>query len=237
MATSFPPIDVASPHALAIDLEGVTDEATEPRRPLDKPVLERVLGALADTRDRIESTNPDILEFVNAFTKVLVLQRDDAAPTLFSTGSSAQYVGRSVFGNPHLESVDAALLAEGLVHEAIHSLLYMGERIEPWVTTPELYGPEHRTRSGWTGNPLPLRSYLQAAFVWYGLSQFWCQALSAGTFPADRIRGRIEQSVRGFLRGSVLDQIQPYRYGIAPEVCSAIESMESDIVDAVGAAC
>jgi len=231
----FSPIDVASPHALAIDLEGVDDKAEAPRRPLASSEVQTILDRLSETRDRMGDTNQELLDFVVTFTKVLVLQRDAEAPKMFSTGSSAQYVGRSVFGNPHLDTVDLALLAEGLVHEAIHSLLYMSERLEPWVTTPDLYGPEQRTRSNWTGHALPLRSYLQAAFVWYGLAQFWCQALSAGAFPADRARARITQSVRGFLNGDVLAQIEPYRHGIVPAVLETIGGLEANILEAVDA--
>lgn len=232
---NFAPIDVASPHALSIDLEGAVDTTADPRQPLSISDVSTVLARLVDVQERLATTNQELLDFVATFTKVLVLQCDHQAPKLFSTGSSAQYVGRSVFGNPHLEIVDAALLAEGLVHEAIHSLLYMSERLEPWVTSAELYGPEQRTKSVWTGNPLPLRSYLQACFVWYGLAQFWCQALSATAFPADRARARVIQSVRGFLNGEMLGQIESYRSGIAPEVLETIEVLESNIVEAANA--
>jgi len=231
---NFAPIDFASPHALAIDLEGAVDVTTAPRPPLAHPEIEAVLSQLIDARERLAATGAGLLSFVVTFTKVLVLQRDAEAPTMFSTGSSAQYVGRSVFGNPHLAVVDNVLLADGLVHEAIHSLLYMSERLEPWVTAPELYGPEPRTRSGWSGHPLPLRSYLQACFVWYGLAQFWGLALGAGTFPADRARKRLEQSVRGFLDDQYLAQIEPYRDGIVPKVLEVIDRLRADVAEAAG---
>jgi HEXXH motif-containing protein len=231
----FVPIDLGSPHALAIDLDGVTDEVAEARVPLSGPERDRILHVLGDVRDALASGMPDVLEFVVAFTKVLVLQPDPEAPTAFSTGSSAQYVGRSVFGNPHLGSVDAALLVEGLVHEATHSYMYMGERLEPWVTDAELYGPEQRTRSPWTGHPLPLRAYLQACFVWYGLVHFWGRAVGLGLFGPERARERLIQAARGFLRGDVLAQVEPYRGGIVPELLETIERVEAEVVAAVEA--
>jgi HEXXH motif-containing protein len=233
--SAFPPMDAGSPHALAIDLEGLTDEVRDARAPYDSGQVGRLLRELAGVRDALAANLPDVLEFVTTFTKVLVLQPDPDAPSAFSTGSSAQYVGRSVFGNPHLVSVDAALLAEGLVHEAIHSYLYMSERLEPWVTDPELYGPEHRTRSPWTGHPLPLRSYLQACFVWYGLLNLWARAVSGGAFAAGRCRDRLTQAARGFLTGGVLDQIEPFRAGITPELFEVIGQIEDEVVTAAKA--
>jgi HEXXH motif-containing protein len=175
---------------------------------------------------------PGVLEFVNAYTKVLVLQPHAEEPTLFSTGSSAQFVGRSVFGNPQLPQVDECLLAEGLVHEATHSLLYMNERLEPWISDPDLYGPDVQARSLWTGASLPLRSYLQACYVWYGLVQFWSQCLSAGAFSKERVRERLIQAAIGFLGEPILGQLAPYRNGISEALWQGIESMQTDVVEA-----
>lgn len=229
----MPPLDFFSPHALSIDIEGEIDEVDTPRSPYRPAQANDILVLLKDVRERLVATNLRIAEFVELFTKSLVLQPDSQAPELFSTGSSAQYVGRSVFGNPHLPKVDAALLAEGLVHEAIHSLLYMGERLEPWVNSEEIYGPELRTRSEWTGNPLPLRSYLQACFVWYGLAMFWAQAFSAEIFDGERARSRLEQALSGFLKGHVLDQVRPYSEHINSEVLDAIDALQARVRNAL----
>ncbi|WP_158298686.1 aKG-HExxH-type peptide beta-hydroxylase [Sphingomonas psychrotolerans] len=229
----LPPLDFFSPHALAIDIDGEIDEVDVPRSPYPSAETRQILSLLSDVRERLVTTNPRIAGFVEAFTKSLVLQQDPQAPDLFSTGSSAQYVGRSVMGNPHLSKVDSALLAEGLVHEAIHSLLYMSERLEPWVNNEEVYGPELRTRSEWTGNPLPLRSYLQACFVWYGLAMFWAQAFARGTFEAERARARLEQALRGFLKGHVLDQVRPFAEHINSEVLDTIDTLQGRVRDAL----
>src|SRR4051794_18262247 len=70
----FPPMDVASPHALAIDLEGVDDQTHAPRQPLTFSEVHPVLDRLAETRDRIAATNLELMAFCAIFTKVLVLQ-------------------------------------------------------------------------------------------------------------------------------------------------------------------
>lgn len=229
----LPALDFFSPHALAIDIEGQIDEVNVPRLPYSPAETRHILSLLSEVRESLAATNAGIAGFVEAFTKSLVLQRDPQAPELFSTGSSAQYVGRSVIGNPHLAKVDSALLAEGLVHESIHSLLYMSERLEPWVNDEEVYGSELRTRSEWTGNPLPLRSYLQACFVWYGLAMFWAQAFALGTFEAERARERLELALRGFLKGHVLDQVRPFSQHINPEVLDTIDTLHARVRDAL----
>jgi hypothetical protein len=90
-------------------------------------------------------------EFVTTFTKVLVLIRNETAR--FSSGSETRYIGRSVLGNPHSAGIDHLDIAEALVHEAIHALLYMEERPRAWVPAA-LYAPVPRVVSPWTGrNP------------------------------------------------------------------------------------
>jgi hypothetical protein len=104
------------------------------------------------------------------------------------------------------------------------------------VATDELYGPDARARSLWTGTPLPLRSYLQACFVWYGLLHFWAAAVKAGTFDPRRVRSRIEQATIGFLRAPVLDQVAPYREGIAEVLLDTVDELQERVVATFGAA-
>jgi hypothetical protein len=222
-------VDFDSPYALHVDLDGMLEVSPVPREPLSHDEKDVTLTRLRVAKDGIEQTNPIILDVVNIFTKALVVQRDSVAPRLFSSGSSAQYVGRSVLANAHIETVSEIEVAEGLVHEAIHSLLYMQEQQRDWVTSDELYGPQQRTVSLWTGNPLPLRSYLQACFVWYGLLCFWTQALPSGAFDAARVKERIMQAARGFLGVPVLAQVAPYRSQIAPDVVGAIELIQDHV--------
>jgi hypothetical protein len=173
----------------------------------------------------IEATRPVLREFVVWFNRVVVCLKDPMSPTSSSSGSTGQYVGRTFITNPHLPGVDDVFLAEGLVHEGIHGLLYMQERQRAWVTD-ELYMGSVSVVSPWSGNPLQLRPYLQACFVWYGLLHFWCLALEAGSFPAGRTRERIGQAVTGFLRGSLTAPLQPYLEEISPDLLAAVEVMQ-----------
>jgi hypothetical protein len=228
------PIDFESPYALGLDVEGNPDAIRRLRPALCGTEQQRVLERLAHARDGIKDADPGILEFVVTFTKALVAIQDADTPEGFSSGSSGQYVGRSYLANPHLHTVDEVILADALVHEAIHSLLYMQEQNKPWVYDLNLYGPTVRTKSPWSGNPLPLRPYMQAAFVWYGLLQFWTRAMTSRAFPSHRVSEQIVRAANGFLASPLLDQVAPYAKGVAPDVLAAIQQMQQQVVDTFG---
>jgi hypothetical protein len=116
------------------------------------------------------------------------------------------------------------------VHEGIHSLLYMQERIRDWGQAPELSDSIPRVISPWTGNRLSLASFLHACFVWYGLAHFWALASTRPAFDSRRIMQRLSQAACGFLRGPLVTRIEPFLPGIGSEVIDAIRGMQSRIV-------
>jgi len=230
----LPPLDFDSPYATDLDLSGRAATTLVPRDRLDSEEKKLALERLRSAADGIRRISPQVHQFVRSFTKVLILQRDPEAPSMFASGSSGQFVGRSVLSNPQLPSVDDVDVAEGLVHEAIHSLLYMQEQQKRWVD-PAFYGAEKRTHSPWTGNHLPLRPYLQACFVWYGLVHFWAMALAEGIFPPGRVRERLVQSMSGFLDDSFEEPLVTYGDKIADELLAAINRIWTNIRDSVEA--
>jgi hypothetical protein len=228
----LPPLDFDSPYATDLDFSGRAATTLVPRDRLDVEEQRLVLERLRSAVEGIRRVSTDVDEFVRAFTKTLILQRDPEAPGMFASGSSGQFIGRSVLSNPQLPKVDDVEVAEGLVHEAIHALLYMQEQHKRWVS-PALYGAEKRTVSPWTGNQLPLRPYLQACFVWYGLLHFWAMALAKGVFPPARVRERIIQSTAGFLDDSFEAPLIAYRDEIADDLLDAISRMREMIRNSV----
>lgn len=222
-------LDFGSPNTLQVDFGGQGNRPGEYREGFGSAeralIIDRIEAACAGIR-RIRI---GILEFVNTFNKVLICQRDPAAPKLFSSGSTGQYVGRSFVTNPHLDSVDEVELAEALVHEGIHALLYMQERCKAWIHDPDADRPVPLVDSPWSGTRLSVRSYLQACFVWYGLTHFWAKALTCSVFDAARARQRLSVAVFGFLGESVVDRLQPYRMGISVDLMDAIVEMQSSI--------
>jgi hypothetical protein len=227
------PLDFGSPHAQAAAVEEMElDGARGNFEPFSSDEIASVCDRIEEAAQAIKTTRPDLMAFVNTFTRVLVCLKDSVAPDSFASGSTGQFIGRSFLANPHHASADAATVAEGIIHESIHGLLYMQERAKAWVSK-DLYRLPPIIVSPWTQTPLRLRPYLQAAFVWYGLLHFWTLALRAETFAPERIRTRIAIASRGFLRGRLDDPLQQFRKGIAEDLFWALETMQEHVVQSV----
>jgi hypothetical protein len=227
-------LDAASPLARTVDISG-----NLPRRLSDGPVYDAnslmAVIAKAEVANRlIRNVVPNAWTVVANFTKLLHFLPDYDAPSQFSSGSSGQFVGRTVIANAHLEKITAIELSEALVHEAIHAVLYMAEQQRPWVLDPDLYAGPARIASPWTHNPLPLRPYLQACFVWYGLACYLTGLLQAEGTNDILIKQRLEIALSGFRRLDLLANIAPFLNDLSDEVKSAIDVLQSRIRAWVG---
>jgi hypothetical protein len=170
---------------------------------------------------------PAILAFVERFTASVVLQATDNADALGSW-SSDEYVGRTVLMNAHRPGATTGLLAEMLVHEAIHSCVYMVELEEPLLKDRALVRSSARIPSPWSGNSLTVNSFVSACFVWFGLTQLWTTIQSSGGFwPDGPSRRHVAQ--RGFDGPSLMVLLAPYVDGISPEALVAIEAMQAAV--------
>jgi HEXXH motif-containing protein len=223
------PFDTLSCHAAAVDLGGPS--ATAPRRPFTPVERDAVVAKLNAALSGIAKAGPVFRDFVRQFNIVLIAQIDRDDQNLFTSGSTGQYIGRSFITNPQKPSVRPIDLAEALVHEGIHSLLYMQERRVAWVHKQDLYDPLHaRVTSPWTGSVLGVRPFLQACFVWYGLLHFWASALHNNAFNSRQVQGRMGIAVRGFLAGPLDRLLGDCRADIDPVVLTAIGTMQDRIV-------
>jgi HEXXH motif-containing protein len=185
-----------------------------------------VIDQLGQAQRGIAVVSGGIGAFTTQFIKVLVLQQD-GEPS-YSAYSTQQYPGRAVMRNPQL--VDVALIAESIVHEAIHSLLYMLIQSYPWGIEDSSFEDGPKVTSPWTGRILPLSTFLHACFVWYGLLHFWSRALTTAAFPALRIRGRLSRAALGFLGPSLLTLVDPRDLVlVSAPIRAAIQSMQDRV--------
>ncbi len=220
-------IDATSSLARSVDVSG-----TLPRRddagPVYPPdVLRGVLQKGRDANALIARGRPHAWTMVRDFTKLLHYLPDLESPDQFSSGSSGQFIGRSVIANAHLAKITPIEISEALVHEAIHSVLYMAERQRPWVLDPALYAGPERVASPWTGSSLPLRPYLQACFVWYGLVHYWSEMIRCRLVTDTRALARLDIALRGFAKADLLADIAPFLDRLSDEVKDAIAAMQA----------
>ena len=230
------PVDFESPYALKISLDedsGVTirSESGESRVSLFTTREKQIaIDQMNEAFEMLLDASETAAEAVTAFTKVIVLRKDDNEPDGFSSSSAGQYTGRSMFVNAQHRQVRRGILADAILHEAIHSLLYMAERHDPWILADDLYfDTDVRIRSPWSGRLLRLRPYLQACFVWFGLYRFWSSERAHIVFGATDSEWLASRARKGFLGRSLLDPTAVWNDGIAESVRAAIARLQSAI--------
>lgn len=192
------PVDHVSPFAMRrIGLkttEYVAFAEEELRATLSK--LEVALAGIA-------TASPQAAALVHEFTRVLVLRKDPADAHGFGSFSTERLIGRMAFANAHEHFADPARLANGLVHEAIHAMLYIVEERAHFMV--DRASAEHVTvQSPWSGRWLEVHSFLHACLVWFGLWTFWRQAEDTGAFPQARAMQLRDAAHAGFESPAVL---------------------------------
>lgn len=216
-------VDLASPGALSPDLDGFD----EPPLPFDEVVLDDVLAQLDEAVATIGVVSPSAAQMLQHFTKVLVL-RNVPAMKISSSASSSPYVGRSVILNPQL--MTSVELVETLVHEAMHSVLFIIDLRQRFASEDRVLFHEH-ARSPWSGAKRNIATYIHACFVWFGLWRFWILALEAEAFPSEGIQARLDYIERGFCDRSV---VEPFarpgiRETLQPELADIVVSMTESV--------
>lgn len=190
-----------------------TDEVYLVLRKLDEAILE------------ISKVNMYLLDTLTCFTRVIIVRKDVSCLDSFMSSSSHMYSGRTILVNPQLEKIDVAKIADALIHEMIHSLLYALELKYPFILDTTAVADVH-IRSPWTGNELTVSSYLHACFVWFGLWNFWKLAINSRGLPKERIYTLIAISSAGFKKGSLLDALEEISFALSPDVQQNIQRVQ-----------
>jgi hypothetical protein len=219
------PLDFGSKWANRIDLSGREEFARRPRRSFTAAEIIAVRERMAEALTGLRAASETAMRVAVRATNVLVLQVDPDTPSVVSSGTSGRYIGRSFITNPHLPSAPVESLAEAVLHEAIHGLLYRDQRARAWVSGKAAEEID-RLRSPWTGRVLPIRAFLEACCVWYGLVHLWALALDAGVFVRSVAEQHLGRSVRGFLGASLVDLVKPWDTDIRPDVIEALDALQ-----------
>jgi hypothetical protein len=123
---------------------------------------------------------------INLTRSLVVLSRIDPGRP-FSSQSQRAVPGRTTlifhrsFARDARLERNIAVIADALIHEAIHSGIYWLEIDEPLFFGD---GPNGSLRlcSPWTGRALPPQTFVHACFVWAGLKQFWSRPATSLIF-------------------------------------------------------
>jgi hypothetical protein len=227
------PLDFGSPRARIIDLTGAEFETTAPRNPYTLAELEAAIRKVREALQGVLEACPEAGRFIACFNKVLIIQPDPAAPRRSSSGSNGQFIGRSFVTNVQSLDVTAEAVADAVVHEGIHGLLYMQQVIQPWGPSELIYNQTPAAASPWTGRMLPLRSFLEACFVWYGLLHFWSHALTNKVFETKEVRYHLARALKGFLRQRLPDLVADHRDKLLPDLIESVAALQTNVQSAV----
>ena len=189
-----------------------------------------IIGNLNESIEKITFINKNLSYILSYFTKIISIRKHETLSPYFNSGSSSAYLGRIVLENPQLTNVTVVDLTEALIHETIHSLLYSIELEEPFILDTSIE-PKFRVCSPWTGNELPLHSYLHACLIWFGLAHFWKLALKTNAFPKKMLYVKISKSILGFKKSSLLDPLSSVLSYISKDLQDIISISQESIKD------
>ena len=189
--------------------------------------MESIKTRLTDALTFISDASMQARMCVGSSLKVAAVVDTPHSPDAYCGSSVRSLIGRVLLTNLRSSAWTLEELADRIVHEAIHSLLY---KIEYWspLYTDDVAAYNETVKSPWSGRMLALHSYVHACYVWFGLWNFWRKA-SHLSGCADKYMLR---AARGFLGASPLSLIGTNAYFvIAPEVRYAVEQMTSIVAD------
>ena len=229
------PMDFGSPRARSIDLSGADFETLRPRDCCAPPELDVAFGKVRQAVIGVAHAHHETGQFIARFNKVLVIQSDPANQGKSASGSNGQFVGRSFITNVQSSVVTVEAVADAIVHEGIHGLLYMQQVMQPWGPPELIYNQTPVAKSPWTGNLLPLRSFLEACFVWYGLLHFWCYALVNPVFEQREVRRHLGRALSGFVRQRLTDLVDEQREKLSPDVIDSVAALQTNVQAAFAA--
>ncbi len=214
---------------IVVDAAGPTDFSHGATGPLVLPTHDQraaIERKLSEAARAVAASSASTFRFWADCVDVIAIRTTVDPSTPLSSNSLLRNAGLTLILNGHLGGSEAAPIAEAIVHEAIHSLLFMFEEVHaPFV--PRNSKAEFLTvRSPWSGKDLFLSAYVHACVVWYGLYWFWTAAAQAAAWPVQycselRARARAGFEARPFERLPI-----DCRKVLSPEITRLLAEIE-----------
>jgi hypothetical protein len=217
---------------IVIDKAGPVDFSARQGSRLASPsVLERISAerTIAEAAGGIRATSETAFDLWRECVDAVAVRTSAEPGAAFSSVSLAYNAGVSLLINTHVADASPAVVADALLHEAIHSLLFIYEEIAGPFVTDVKATEEVRIVSPWTGKTLALPAFLHACLVWYGLYWFWSMAMARQTWPTQQSRHFLELARGGFDRHP-LSMIPPHcRMHLSAAIVSTLGEIKAKI--------
>lgn len=176
----------------------------------------------------IEDAVPEAAIFFRQSAKTVIL-RVNPKTSMFQSASRSAYIGQVVLLNPHLSVVDVALVAESLLHEAVHGALWRAEVLDEFLVGAN-EGISVVT-SPWSGQRVFYYTFLHACLVWYAIYHFWCTVEKSGNyFDARRIAFLKRRAKVGFDTKEYINTISVHKERLRPGVLDIFIALRDRIL-------
>lgn len=179
----------------------------------------------------IKEAMPTAANFVTNYAKTIIARKGLKSNKIFQSASRNAFIGQIVLLNAHAPHVDREYIAESLIHESIHSLLWRAEILEHFLIRPS--EPIKTVISNWSGEEIYYYTLLQACFVWFGIFWFWRgMSASSARFSLERMK-QLEQRARaGFVTDGYEDALSIHKNNLRPGVWNVFIELKRMVQDA-----
>lgn len=226
-------LDFFSPNCLRVSHADLAEDSTSHISNYGFEEVEDLCELMHESVVPLENNGSYFLDIIGMFSRTLILNKvtQSNGKRIFFSGSDNDHVGRSILSNADLVSKE--VIIESLVHESIHSILYMIDRLNQWQPDYKLHTskPGRNVESVWSGNMITIHSFLQACFVWYGLFEFWKFAkLFNLSYDQSFVSDRLRYIQKGFDHLNLLQFQKKYDLKLFETTRESIDLMKSRVV-------
>ena len=212
-------VDGSGPTDFSCEATGNLTLASE----IERVTVERKIHEAASA---ISATSDLAFKFWTDCVDVVAIRKAVNPSLRFISNTCARQARLSLLINGHFNTVGLPLVADALIRESVHSLLFMYEEIEKPFVTPQFSHNAGLIKSPWSGAELRLISFVHACVVWYGLYWFWIAASRTGAFPAGIADREIETAGAGFRRRPFSLHLAEYHEFLSPEILDLLREIE-----------
>lgn len=171
--------------------------------PLSSEQISQFRVKVSSAIEIIEQTCPETSYLAQSILRVIVpgRTRSEYSSRVIRHGCSArQFWGAVFFNDYHLEQISVYEVAENIVHELIHNLLFLREEVAPWYEEKSQHcWIERIIPSLWSERELQAYSFFHSLFVFAVLFD-WVTVLRQSGLPGSNEYGerRSEEIAKGF---------------------------------------
>ncbi len=191
--------------------------------------LEFITWRIEQSLEQISRISRTARAAVDALLQVITVVRAPKLTKGTQSFSNKPAIGRMGLANANSNEWSVSKIADAIVHEAIHALIYKIELTNCLYNDYTTESEPFTAVSPWSGRKLRLHSFLHACFVWFGLWNFW--SLANEEPEAAELKAT---AAKGFLTGPPLSHVpDAARDLIRPEVRHAIDRMFKEVTVSV----